>query len=587
MFLHIKQLCSQRKKAERAIAKDAKKMSRAIRRLHKLARRKRRLKQAEDRRKLRQARRDIRKKAEQDTLKRERKMEDISVLKMRDAKERLQKAQGMQKEALGVVKKMQRRRLRKVARGKKNRRLSRDSQKLAKHESVLAAQAQLSAEHLRREEISAAIAMKVKMLKIESHNLEKQALAAQRRANGKAQKAREAERDVLRLQKEARQNKKLALRRLRKENKKRVQNMKQKQARAKMKAKAQGKLAETEVRLSNREVKEYKKDQSEAHSTFKRAANARAQLKVTEKDTEAAGIAVERANKKFAKMKYQHAVQQLHPDPANSTNTTASDSGKASNLKYPGNQLAVRVAASAKNVADLKFKKAKETEKAAALKATVLGRKAEIAKKKDGKKAIKDAKKARFLVKSATIDQTKSNQVYQREERAITQQNKRTERAVEKVMSAKTGISHAKQAASAAVQAAREAAVKAKQVVKKARLTSLKLRDTIVRSAKAVAAMDREYARTIRAVLPSATRSAADAWRAADHAHKQLKRFRKMANEGRKRLSQYNIKLSKEQQQHQKDVGKSIDRADGLLRDALHKIADADQKAVPMTFDYV
>merc|ERR1711988_897278 len=128
-----------------------------------------------------------------------------------------------------------------------------------------------------------------------------------------------------------------------------------------------------------------------------------------------------------------------------------------------------------------------------------------MGKSSDGSRALRLTKRSRVAVKDATKAQEKANRVYRKEEKQKFASDQRAEKSISKVMRAKTGITAARKAATTAARVAKQAARKAKRLVRRAQVASLRLRNTIDRSARAVASMDRDIAKSMKTVLPSVT----------------------------------------------------------------------------------
>jgi hypothetical protein len=367
-----------------------------------------------------------------------------------------------------------------------------------------------------------------------------------------------------------------------------VKHDKQKQQRYKEMAKVAGKAARKDLKKSKGISKKYNKSQQKGASLARRAVKARKRLKLASKNTEAAAIAKQKADKKFAKMKMKHALGQLKPDPPKKKGSKKKKGKKAKGKKkgkkekklklklgHPGIQLAVRVAASKKTVADLEFKKARQIEKAAQTRAALLTKEAAQAKKKNGIRALKAAKEARIALKTAAKDQVKANRVFRREEKKIASQDRGAQGIVAKIMRSKTGVTKARRDARKAQASAQKAQARARRDVRKARVVSLKLRNAIDRSSKAIAAMDSHMARSMKLVLPAERKDAGAAWKTAKKANKKLLRFRKAVAAGRKAIAKLGRKERTKLSFKHRKVERRIEHASSKIRKALRAATKA------------
>merc|ERR1711988_501493 len=333
------------------------------------------------------------------------------------------------------------------------------------------------------------------------------------------------------------------------------------------------------------EKSKFKKDQKKSAAVDRKAAKAEQRLKTAEANTEAAAVRREKANQRYATAKYKHAYNQLtttskipEPDatPPPKSNLT---------LSHPGKELEIRLAAQEKNVADLEYEKAVAEEKEARYEASLLKREARAAKLEDGKDSLKAEREARDDLKVAAKEQEHSNNVFQREEKAISKSDQDASDAVASVLSAKTGLSEAKQKAKSAEEAALVASSRAKHSAAEARRLSLKLRDAIDRSASAVADIDRHAQQAMEVVLPAEVQKSADAWSHAKKATAHLKRFEDMVKKGREHMSSVGNEMRKADIERSTSFAKAIDSADSKLQDAIRSVASSQEELLPPSAD--
>merc|ERR1712100_762603 len=177
-----------------------------------------------------------------------------------------------------------------------------------KRGAVLQAKAALSADNLRREEMSAAFAMKVKVLKIKSKQLEDRAKTDQRHAKERSDEAVAALARVRKLEESIKQKRQKAMTKILRANKRAIAKDKRAVRDAKQRAEKVGLRAEKKMAKSHKLEAKLARDQKEAGDIFKRATRAREMYKTAQKNTEKAAIRSSKANKAFAKEKYDLAM---------------------------------------------------------------------------------------------------------------------------------------------------------------------------------------------------------------------------------------------------------------------------------------
>lgn len=451
-------------------------------------------------------------------------------------------------------------------------------EKSKRRSALLEARAALSANNLRREEMSAAVAMKVKVLKMRLKQMEDRALNDQDVANERGEKAKNTARTVLELEQNSKKSRHDALGKVVEANKKLVDNDKQEQESAKEDAEAAGEKAEAAMIKSEKKQETFKKDEQRTHSIDKKSAEAQKHLKTAQKNTEEAAIRSAKADKKFADAKYKHAYHGISE--LSLLKPGAKPPPEPKGLSVPGAQLEIRVAAQEKNVADLELEKAHAEEKEAQYQATLLAREAQLAKQDDGKAAVQAEKDARDAVKAAAEDQEKANRVERQKEKDIARSDQKTSEAVGQIMTTKTGLSHAKQAAKNAQEASDLAAKQARRSVAAARRVSLKLRDAIDRSARAFSDMDQYAEKSMQIVLPAEITKTSEAWKQAKLSNEKLTEFKDMIDKGREKMSVYGPSISKHEAQQKEKFSSAVDNADVKLKAAMAKIASAEEKPV-------
>jgi len=536
----------------------------------------------EDRGKIRVARREFKLQRLKERIETKKKRVDFLMSRLLNNKEKLVKVKEVQDRAIALVKHVQTGKAVKAAVSDERQEKKTMLKNSEKRDNVLQARAALSADNMRREEISSAFTMKVKILKMRSRQYEKRALDDQGEANERAAKARDAEDAVLRLEKRSKRIREKALAKIADSNRQTVDKDKQHVKEAATDAKVAGEEARKDMKRSARKNKKFESDQKKARSIDKKVARAKKRVKVAEKNMDEAAVRRTAANKKYAKAKFAHAYSGVLfnniPDEYKPGTPPPPPNPK---LSHPGPELKARVAAQEKTVADLEFQKAKQEEQAARMQVVVLSREAQLAKKEDGKAAVSAQRDARDAVKTAAKDQERANDVFKEENAKMQKADKKSSQAVANIMTSKTGLSRAKQAAKDAQDAAALAAKKALRSVAEARRVSLKLREAIDRSAEAVSDMDRQVAKSMEVVLPAEKRKTASVWEQAKAANDKLKRFRDMVSQGRDHLVEYGQTVRKSRAKHKKKFDDAVDAADTKLESALASITSSEQQIQP------
>lgn len=291
--------------------------------------------------------------------------------------------------------------------------------------------------------------------------------------------------------------------------------------------------------------------------------------KTAQKNTEKAATRSSKAQKAFAKAKYEHAMGALDKP-------KLTKSGKEVMPKSNG-MLAVKMAAREKDVADLELEKAKLEESQAKGRAALLSREAAAAKAKDGNKVLRAETRARDAVRIAGDDQHKANDVAQEEADKIEKADRKASASVAAIMKAKTGLQTAREDAKDAQEAATIAAKRAAKSAASAKRVALKLRTAVSTAATAVEDENRIIKKNMMVVLPAERRAAAKGWEKAKAANKELGKFKRRVNEGRAVVGKYSADMKLPR--FAKSYAGGIDAADKKLRKALASISNAEAGA--------